>query len=123
MSSPSGMSAPATTSQRDRGFRVLDWRPVHKKSLLGFARVELPSGLIIRDVMVFVNDTGAWAAPPARRRVGPQDPGGGPNEPRYEAIIEFTTKQVRERFSDAVIAALQNQFPFAIPVEQQRLLP
>jgi hypothetical protein len=41
-------------------FRILDWRPLVKNSLIGFAKVELPSGLIIADVTVLTarTDTG-----------------------------------------------------------------
>jgi hypothetical protein len=39
------------------------------------------------------------------------------NKVRYTPIIEFTSKNVRDRFSDQVIAALRQGHPEAFEVE------
>jgi DNA-binding cell septation regulator SpoVG len=98
-------------------FRILDWRPLRKNSLLGFAKVELPSGMIIADVTVLTGTNGPWASPPSKPMIGSdgtvmKDSTTG--KIRYSPIIEFTSKQVRTRFSDAVIEAVQQSHPEAL---------
>ena len=36
--------------------KILDWRPLRKNSLLGFAKIELPSGMVISDVTILTGD-------------------------------------------------------------------
>jgi DNA-binding cell septation regulator SpoVG len=96
--------------------RIIDWRPLRRNSLLGFAKVELPSGLVIADVTILTGDRGPWASPPSKPMV---DRDGivlrdEKHKIRYQPIIEFTSKTVRDRFSDQVIAALRDRYPEAI---------
>lgn len=49
-----------------KNIRITDWRPLPKNSLLGFAQVEFPSGLIISDVTILTGDRGLWASPPSK---------------------------------------------------------
>ena len=96
---------------------VRNWRPMRKGSLLGFARVELPSGMILHDVTVLTGERGPWASPPSkpmidRDGVAMKDVNG---KARYTPLIEFTSKGIRERFSDAVIAALRVAHPEVLP--------
>lgn len=49
--------------------RILDWRPLRKNSLLGFVKVELPSGMIIADVTVLMGERGPWASPPSKSMI------------------------------------------------------
>ena len=46
------------------GVRIVDFRSVRRNSLLGFARVELPSGMVIADVTVMLAGTTGrpWAS-------------------------------------------------------------
>ena len=46
--------------------KILDWRPLKKNSLLGFAKVELPSGMVISDVTILTGEHGPWASPPSK---------------------------------------------------------
>ena len=93
--------------------RILDWRPLRRNSLLGFAKVELPSGMVIADVTVLIGERGPWASPPSKPMI---DRDGivlrdEKNKIRYQPIIEFTSKGVRDRFSTAIIAALRLAHP------------
>lgn len=93
--------------------RILDWRPLRRNSLLGFAKIELPSGMVIADVTVLIGERGPWASPPSRPMI---DRDGivlrdEKNKIRYQPIIEFTSKSVRYRFSAQVIAALRQAYP------------
>jgi hypothetical protein len=93
--------------------RILDWRPLRRNSLLGFAKVELPSGMIIVDVTILTGERGPWASPPSKPML---DRDGvvlrdEKNKVRYQPVIEFTSKNVRDRFSTQVIAALRESHP------------
>ena len=46
--------------------RILEWRPLRRNLLLGFAKVELPSGLVISDVTILTGERGPWASPPSK---------------------------------------------------------
>jgi DNA-binding cell septation regulator SpoVG len=50
--------------------RILDWRELRKNSLLGFAKVELPSGMVISDVTILSGERGPWASPPSKPVIG-----------------------------------------------------
>lgn len=100
-------------------FRVLDWRPLRKNSLLGFAKVELPSGMVIADVTVLTGANGPWASPPSKPMIGSdgvvmKDASG---KIRYSPIIEFTARDIRNRFSASVIEALREAHPEALAAE------
>jgi hypothetical protein len=51
-------------------FKILDWRPLAKNSLRGFAKIEMPSGMIISEVAVLTGDRGPWASPPSKPMIG-----------------------------------------------------
>lgn len=96
---------------------IRNWRPLRKGSLLGFAKVEMPSGMVISDVTILTGDRGAWASPPSKPMVGRDgivltDAAG---KTKYVPIIEFATKAIRDRFSLAVIEGLRAAHPEAIP--------
>lgn len=96
--------------------KILDWRPMRKNSLHGFAKLELPSGMVIADVTILAGERGAWASPPSKPMIDCEgaalkDQNG---KIRYSPIIEFTSKEIRDRFSTAVIAALLESYPNAL---------
>lgn len=93
--------------------KILDWREMRRNTLLGFAKVEFPSGLIIADVTVFKGERGCWASPPSKPMFGRdgivmKDDAG---KLRYSIIIEFVSKDIRNRWSDSVIEALRAAHP------------
>ena len=94
--------------------QIRDWRPMRKGGLLGFAKIELPSGMILHDVTILIGDRGAWASPPSkpmidRNGVAMTDAGTG--KVRYSPLIEFASKEIREKFSNAVIDGLRATHP------------
>jgi hypothetical protein len=100
-------------------FIVREWRPLRKNSLVGFAKVELPSGMILADVTVLAGANGPWASPPSKPMIGSdgvvmKDASG---KVRYSPIIEFTSKEIRNRFSAAVIEAVREAHPEALASE------
>ena len=93
--------------------RILDWRPKALNSLLGFAKVELPSGMILNDVTILTGAHGPWASPPSKPMVGRDGTvmKGDDGKVRYTPIVEFTSKEIRTRWSDSVIEALRAARP------------
>ncbi len=96
--------------------RVLDWRPMRRNSLLGFVKVEMPSGMIVCDVSVLTGERGPWASPPSKPMIGRdgaalKDDNG---KIKYQPVIDFASKDVRNRFSDAVVTALRAAHPEAL---------
>ncbi len=95
--------------------QIRDWRPMRKGSLLGFAKVELPSGMILSDVTILQGERGAWASPPSKPMIGRdgmamKDASG---KVKYQPLVEFTSKEVRDRFSAGVIDGLRAAHPEA----------
>ena len=95
---------------------ILDWRPLKKNSLLGFAKVELPSGMVLLDVTILTGERGPWASPPSkpmldREGAALKDAAG---KLRYSPIIEFTSREIRDRWSAAVIDAMRAAHPEAL---------
>lgn len=92
---------------------ILEWRPLRKNSLLGFARVQFPSGLIIADVTVLNGERGPWASPPSKPQIDRdgmvlKDVNG---KIKYTPILDFVSREKRNQWSQAVVDALQASHP------------
>lgn len=94
------------------GFKVLEWKSIGKGSLLGFCKVEMPSGLVINEIGVFSGERGLWASPPWKPMLSRTGPVLGTNgKPRYAPMVEFVSKELRDRWSETVVAALLQEHP------------
>ena len=88
---------------------------VRRHTLRGFAKIILPSGMIMIDVAIHVQGNSAWAAPPSKPmldRNGDTMRDGG--KVRYAPVIAFRSKELRDRFSAQVIEALRRSRPEAL---------
>ena len=97
--------------------KVREFKQLRKGSLLGFARIEMPSGMILHDVTILTGEHGPWASPPSKPMIGRdgvaiKDAAG---KTRYSPLIEFASREARERFSTAVIEAMRAAHPEAMP--------
>ena len=95
---------------------ISDWKPRRKGALRGFVTVSMPSGMIVHAVCVFATNGKFWALPPSKPMVGRDgkvlvDDDG---KTKYVPLIEFISKSVRDRWSEAVIAALLAAHPGAL---------
>ena len=96
---------------------ILEFTPVIKNTLRGFARVRLPSGMVLVDCALHVGSNGrAWASPASkpmldRNQNVMRDAEG---KIRYVPTLEFVDKSTRDRFSDAVVAAVRERYPDAL---------
>src|SRR5215472_15355563 len=91
--------------------KLVKFRPYTKGTLLGFAMVEFPSGLIIGEIAVQRDHETVWASPPARPRLR-----DGSSEPMRDDrgkliwnsdLIRFASQEARRRWSDQVIDAVR----------------
>lgn len=92
---------------------VTDWKPMERNTLRGFARVRLPSGMVLHDVAIHQKNGSAWASPASKPTIDRdgavlKDQNG---KVRYTPIIDFTSRETRNRWSDAVIAAVRDAHP------------
>ncbi len=95
------------------GFVIEEFSSMLRNTLLGFARVRQPSGMVLHDVAVHQKNGSAWALPASKPMIDRdgavlRDPNG---KVRYTPIIDFTSWETRNRWSDAVIAAMRDAHP------------
>jgi len=90
------------------------WQPFRNAAgtVRGYLDVEFASGLVINSCKLMVGPAGKyWVATPA---VLQRDADGHPlldanNKPKWAAVVEFRDRESRDRFTDAVLAALERQ--------------
>lgn len=92
---------------------IEEFTPIVRNTLRGFAKVALPSGMILSDVSVHVSGETAWASPASkpvldRDGVAMRDSAG---KIRYVPIVSFARRDLRDRFSNGVIEALRGSHP------------
>jgi hypothetical protein len=95
--------------------RLISFRPVVKGSLRGFCNVELPSGLVLKDVSVFVARGKAWAALPARPVIDSDGRHHVINDKRqYAAAVQWRNRDLNDRWSAAVVELIRAKHPDAL---------
>jgi hypothetical protein len=96
--------------------RILNWRATRRSALGAFARVEFPSGIVINDIVILNGDRGPWASPPGRPIVDRDGmvAKGQNGKIRYSPLIEFSSRETRDRWSAAVIDAMRAVHPEAL---------
>jgi hypothetical protein len=92
------------------GLSLLEWKPMPRNSLRGFATVRYGS-LKIRDVTVHNNGTRRWANMPSKPMVGSdgmalKDDSG---KIKYVPILEWANKDAADKFSEEVLAAVERE--------------
>jgi hypothetical protein len=107
------MSAPSTTA---REFIVEEFVARHANALRGFAKVVLPSGMVLHDVGIYVDSGRAWALPSSKARLSRdgtalKDDAG---KIQYSPVVGFASKELRDKFSNAVIEAVRLAHPDAL---------
>jgi hypothetical protein len=83
--------------------------------------IRLPTGIQIHGVGIYERDGQRWASPPGMPVLGPdgrQTTRDG--KPAWDTIISFSNTTIKARFSDAVIAAVERDYPRYSPWRQRR---
>ena len=99
------------------GITLVDWKLLACNTLRGFATVALPSGLTIRDVAVHTSNGKSWASLPSKPILGSdgvaqRDQNTG--KIRYTPLLEWPDRATSDRFSTAVIDAVEAKHPGAV---------
>lgn len=86
-----------------------------RTSLVGFAKICLPSGVIFHNVAIHQQGSETWAAPSRalcldRNGQQQRDADG---KSVWLPVVTFSSKQLRDKFSAMVIAALKARHPQA----------
>jgi hypothetical protein len=97
-------------------FIIEDFTPVLRNTLRGFARVRVPSGTIFHDVTIHQKDDAVWASPASKPMIGRdgtaiKDEAG---KITYAPVVTFSSREIRDRWSSAVIEALRASHPEAL---------
>ena len=110
------MTMQVTNSQTGRpssaSVIIKEFKGVVKGTLRGPVTAQMPSGMILHDCPVFVDGDQAWVSPPSKPQI---DRDGKPiirdGRVQYSQQVTFVSKELRNRFSYAVIAALRDSHP------------
>src|SRR5215475_2573600 len=84
--------ASISTSVARREVTILKWRGCVKNTLLGFADVQLPSGIVIRGITLHQNGERRWLGLPAR----PYETDSGSTQ--RTLVVEIPDRETREQF-------------------------
>jgi hypothetical protein len=90
-----------------------EWRLVRKKTLVGFATVELPIGLVISDVAIHHKNNRWWANLPGRPVL---DATGQPmmsldGRRMWVNLLACRDPELAAKFSTAVISLVRSTYP------------
>jgi len=90
---------------------LVDWKPIVKGSLRGFAKVRLGRALLINDVPVLSSNGRAWAGMPGKPLLGADGTGlrDDKGKQRYAPVLEWTSRESSDRWSAAVVAAIEQE--------------
>lgn len=95
---------------------IEEFTAVEKNTLRGIARVRMPSGMVLHDVAIYRKDTAAWASPASKPRLGRDGSQmkGPDGKGLWDPVVTFSSRELRDRFSSAVIDALRGARPEAL---------
>jgi hypothetical protein len=93
--------------------QLLEWSAFRKNTLHGFAVVELPSGLVIRDVSIHEKAGKWWVGLPARPQIGQDDKviRNHSGKVQYAATLGWKDRDLADRFSAAVVELVRAEHP------------
>jgi hypothetical protein len=99
-----GQTREIAMTTKEAEFEVVEYRALAKgESLQGFLSLRLPSGMVIRDLSYHERSDGArWISMPARRYKKADGTAA------YTPIIDFASKEARNRFQELARAALDS---------------
>jgi hypothetical protein len=88
--------------------KCIAFKPLERGAMLGFADLQMDSGLVIMDCILFESGARRWCNPPGRPALTTDkkpmlDDAG---KLIYSVVIDFATKEVRSKWSAAAVAAI-----------------
>src|SRR6266851_2653304 len=93
--------------------RLIEWKGITKNTLVGFATIELPNGLIVGDISVHQKNGRRWAGLPAKPQLdahGQQlvDDAG---KKKWVPILRWRDRALADEFGRRVIALVEAEHP------------
>jgi hypothetical protein len=90
------------------GIRVIAWRPLRRPPLIGFCKLQYPSGITLAEVAIMRGPRGnMWVGAPTqpviKDGVAVRDMQSG--KIRFTILIDFPNRVVRNQWSNSVIEA------------------
>jgi hypothetical protein len=98
-------------------FVIEDFVKVERNTLRGFAKVRTPSGIVFHDGAIHRQGDAAWASPaskPLLDRTG-QHMKDASGKAQWVPIVSFSSRELRDKFSAAVIDAVRISHPDVLP--------
>src|SRR4051812_10173887 len=103
------------TSKTSRpSLRCDGWVEIGKKTLRGKVSVTLPNGLTINEVTIHNLNGKTWASLPSKPMIGrdgQQMVDAKTGKPRYVPLMSWPDRATSDRFSEAVISAVEALHP------------
>jgi len=98
---------------------LLEWKPMVRNTLRGFAKVRLGKAMVMRDVAVHCSSGKRWAQAPSkpvidREGLAKKDDRG---KIQYVPVIEWADRETADSFSEGVIEAVEREHPGATSAE------
>jgi len=94
------IAKPAGVSGGHREFLTTNWKRHEKSTLRAFLSLTLPSGLVLNNCSFHTKDRARWIGVPAQKYE--KDDG----TIAYTPLVEFDSKEARQRFQAAALAAV-----------------
>jgi hypothetical protein len=92
--------------------KLLEWRPLADGSLLGFAKIQFSSGLIVAEIGIHRTGSKSWAAPPSRPWFkGTELILDEAGKLRWQPLLEFMNHGTRASWSRQCVAAVRAEHP------------
>ena len=82
-------------------FTVSNPKPINKNTLIGKVDLEMPSGLIVRGVMLFEKSGKRWCSFPSKEWT---DQSGKKN---YSPLLEFASREIGDKFQSQVLPIVE----------------
>ena len=94
---------------------LLDWKPMPRNSLRGFAKVRVGKSLVLHDVTVHCANGRRWASPASKPQISKEgvvlkDDSG---KMKYVPVVSWADKEAADSFSEGVIQAIEREHPGA----------
>jgi hypothetical protein len=93
--------------------KLCEWKPMRRNTLHGFAVIEMPSGLVVRDVAIHEKAGKWWASLPSRPVLdsdGKQIVSHAGHR-QYAAVLGWRDRDLADRFSAALIELVRAEHP------------
>jgi hypothetical protein len=102
-----GNPAYASKTGAAQSFTVTNARLIHKNSLVGCFDLQMPSGLVVRGVMLLESNGRRWINFPSKEWTKPDGSRG------FSPLLEFASREIADRFQRQVLPLAEQAFEAA----------